>query len=135
MKTYKRVKYLKKHHADDFRGLEWLEKNRHLFIGEAYGPMYLYLNAGIEFVRNSIDERDLLAFICESRDDFETLVIQLREKRNLRISVVSALPIKSENVSQQPAESKISGPRIIVDFLQKVTRDEMTCGKPEKFLE
>jgi chromosome segregation ATPase len=126
---------LEQYHEDCYRGLKWLEKNRNLFRGEVYGPMFLYLNVddsqNAKFVEQSIAQRDLIAFMCELREDTNTLIKELREKLNLRISVVVALSDASSYDTRAPypienlkslgfrcyVDSLISGPPIVVNYL------------------
>ncbi len=130
-----KMQLLERYYPDCWKGLKWLDQNRHLFVGEVYGPMFLYVNVVradyAKYAESSIHQRDLTAFICERREDTNTLLKECREKLDLRISVVSAVRISDED-ELRPFMSidelrrygfhsfvseLIDGPRIIVEYL------------------
>lgn len=128
-------KVLERNYEDSVAGLNWLEQNRHLFRGEVYGPMFLYVNVNdsnnAKYLENCVSNRDLIAFICEYREDANTLLKECKEKLKLRINVVSAVqnvtqddlrpPIPIEQLRQFGFHSFVSefiqGPEIITNFL------------------
>lgn len=130
-----KMKMLQQHFEDSYKGLLWLEENRNLFSGQVYGPMFLYLNvpdsSKAKYVEMCIGVKDLIAFMCEQRNDTTILVKELREKQKLRISVVSAVqnvtehdlhpPFPIESIQKYGFEAFvkdfIEGPDIIIQYL------------------
>lgn len=145
-------KLLERHYADSVTGLDWLEKNRHLFRGEVFGPMLLYVNVNdsnnAKYIENCVSNRDLIAFICEYREDTNTLLRECKEKLNLRINVVSAVqnvtsshlepPTPIEQIKQFGFHSYVShflqGPEIITNYLILTSRlNEVPVGNEYTF--
>ena len=54
-----KLKILEELHEDSLKGVKWLNDNRHVFMGEVYDPMFLYLNVEddrfAKYVEASID--------------------------------------------------------------------------------
>lgn len=131
-----KLRLLQYYSPDAAKGVEWLTRNQECFRGEVYGPMFLYLNVNetqnARYVEMCAANRDLVAFICEYREDSDKLLAELQERQRLKINVVSAVNLRREQLrSRYPIEELrqfgfhsyvidfIEGPDIIVTYLSK----------------
>ncbi|XP_044593423.1 structural maintenance of chromosomes protein 5 [Cotesia glomerata] len=87
--------------SDTFEGVQWLRRNTDKFQGKIFEPMILTLQVDhpdhAKYVERVIPQRDLIAFVCESKDDMNSLLTYLREERKLVINAVHSDPNKNYN--------------------------------------
>lgn len=90
-----KMKLLERTYRDAYQGVQWVNENRSRFRGQVYGPMFLHLTVddvnNAKYVENCISNRDLIAFMCEYKEDTTTLLVELNERKHLKINVVSAI--------------------------------------------
>ncbi|XP_063976155.1 structural maintenance of chromosomes protein 5 isoform X3 [Diachasmimorpha longicaudata] len=88
----KRLEILRHASKDAHSGVMWLRENTHLFKKHVWEPMLLYIqvkdNSYSKFFENTIPHRDLIAFVCEDKDDMSLLLTHLRTRMKLRVNVV-----------------------------------------------
>lgn len=84
---------------DVYTAVIWLRENKDKFEGKIYGPMILELSVkkmeDAIYIENTVSNRDLYGFTCESRNDMNLLVKLLVEQKNLKISVLNSPPAES----------------------------------------
>ncbi|XP_014296663.2 structural maintenance of chromosomes protein 5 [Microplitis demolitor] len=94
----KRMDVLRNISNDAYEGVKWLRSNLDKFRGKIHEPMLLTLqldhNDHAKYVERVIAQRDLLAFVCENKDDMNLLLKYLREDRKLIINAVHSDPNK-----------------------------------------
>ncbi|KAG7521029.1 structural maintenance of chromosomes protein 5 [Solea senegalensis] len=95
-------------HRDTHTALQWLRRNRNLFVGNVYEPIMLMINVKdprfAKYVENHIPFRDLRAFVFQRKDDMEKFMTEVRDGMNLKVNSISA-PEKS--CSQQQSSRNI----------------------------
>ncbi|XP_040009669.1 structural maintenance of chromosomes protein 5 [Xiphias gladius] len=81
-------------HRDTHTALQWLRQNRHLFKGNVHEPMMLVINVRdhhfAKYVENHIPFHDLRAFVFQRKDDMESFMAEVRDKKNLKVNSISA---------------------------------------------
>ena len=79
---------LERENPDAYKGVKWLNDNRHLFKAPIHEPIMLSLDvkdkALARYVETHIGKADLEGFVCENPDDVNKLTKQLRETMRLR---------------------------------------------------
>lgn len=129
-----KMSILERSYPDSYKALRWIQENRNMFRGRIYGPIFVDLTvddvSNAKYVEMCVGNRDLLAFLCENKEDTNTLLIELTERMHLKINVVTAPDASIEDVvSKRPIEQIkqygfhsyvfdfISGPDPILTFL------------------
>ncbi|XP_011505579.1 PREDICTED: structural maintenance of chromosomes protein 5 [Ceratosolen solmsi marchali] len=94
----KRLELLQKLSSDAYKGILWLRSNKHLFSKPVHEPMLLHINLKdakySKYFENIIPQRDLIAFICEDKNDMNLLVKYLLDQQKLKINIVHSDPDK-----------------------------------------
>ncbi|KAL5289103.1 SMC5 family protein [Megaselia abdita] len=125
---------IKDSNPDVYKAVNWLRDNQDRFEGKVYNPLILELNIpdikNAVYVENTVSNRDLYGFICESRNDMNLMVRLLVEEQNLKISCLNSPP--AESCQYKPTTpiqefrawgfqdyllNLVSGPPAILNFL------------------
>lgn len=101
----KRLEVLRRRSEDAFKAVQWLERNRDKFSSNVYDPMLLNINVSnkdyAKYIENVIPQRDLIAFVCEDKEDMNRLVQYLRKEQKLVVNVLHSDPNKNVNMNPQ----------------------------------
>ncbi|XP_053173495.1 structural maintenance of chromosomes protein 5 [Scomber japonicus] len=85
---------LRGRHRDTHTALQWLRQNKHMFEGNVHEPMMLVINVKdpryAKYVENHISFHDLRAFVFQKKEDMEKFMVEVRDKKNLRVNSISA---------------------------------------------
>ncbi|XP_042873152.1 structural maintenance of chromosomes protein 5-like [Penaeus japonicus] len=94
--TRQRLELLHKINGDAYRAAKWLETNADKFSAPVYPPMCTQLNIKdpkyAKYVEDRVNNQDLVAFVCESKDDMN-LFKELMDKQKMRVNVVHSAPV------------------------------------------
>lgn len=75
-----------------YRSVLWLRENRQLFAGRVYEPMVLELNVkdsrNAKYIEACVNQRDLIAFTCELKEDMELMHQKLRTEQRLNVNLI-----------------------------------------------
>ncbi|KAK2582225.1 hypothetical protein KPH14_004573 [Odynerus spinipes] len=100
----KRMELLRQRSPDAYRGVLWLRENQDKFMGKIYEPMLTLINVKeisySKYLERIIPLRDLVAFVCEHKQDMNLLTKCLREQQKLQVNIVHSDPQKK--VYMQP---------------------------------
>lgn len=90
---------IRESNPDVYTAVNWLRENQDRFEGKIYNPILLELKVpnmqDAVYIENTVSNRDLYGFICESRNDMNLLVKLLVEEKNLKISCLNSPPADS----------------------------------------
>ncbi|XP_063852598.1 LOW QUALITY PROTEIN: structural maintenance of chromosomes protein 5-like [Scylla paramamosain] len=93
--TGQRMQMLRSYNKDAFRATQWLQNNRDSFNGLIYPPICALLNVKNQqyacYVENRIMERDLVAFVCEDKDDVNRLKDEM-DRLKMCVNIVYSNP-------------------------------------------
>lgn len=96
---------------DAYKGVLWLRENKDLFSHTIHEPMLLNINVKdakySKYFENIIPFRDLLAFVCEDKQDMNLLMKHLRDQQRLKINAVHSDPNKEVCMSSEIPLSQI----------------------------
>ncbi|XP_051807111.1 structural maintenance of chromosomes protein 5 [Acanthochromis polyacanthus] len=85
---------LRGRHKDTHAALQWLRKNKQVFVGNVHEPMMLVINVRdpkfAKYVENHISFHDLRAFVFQRKDDMEKFMTEVRDKMNLKVNSICA---------------------------------------------
>ncbi|XP_045610449.2 structural maintenance of chromosomes protein 5 isoform X1 [Procambarus clarkii] len=85
-----RLELLSRRNRDAYNAMKWLEENRDKFAATVHAPMCTLLNMKYtkyaKYVENRISENDLVAFVCEDKNDLN-LFKETMDKHRPKISV------------------------------------------------
>ncbi|XP_068188247.1 structural maintenance of chromosomes protein 5 [Antennarius striatus] len=99
---------LRGRHKDTHIALQWLRKNKQLFVGNVCEPMMLVINVKdhrfAKYVENHISFHDLRAFVFQRKDDMEKFMTEVRDNMNLKVNSISA---PEESCSRRPPSRNI----------------------------
>ncbi|XP_011310907.1 structural maintenance of chromosomes protein 5 [Fopius arisanus] len=88
----KRMELLMRRSKDAHAGVIWLRQNQHLFRKRVWEPMMLHIHVKdskySKFFENIIAWKDLVAFVCEDKDDMGLLLNHLRTRQKLKVNAV-----------------------------------------------
>lgn len=90
-----RMRQLRDVHQDAFKAALWVEQNRAKFREPVYLPMMVELDVNPTYARyaeNAIGFQDMVAIVCESKEDMKDIVDCCRKQQNLKINVLHADP-------------------------------------------
>nr|XP_054756327.1 structural maintenance of chromosomes protein 5-like [Lytechinus pictus] len=104
-----RLRTLQGKSPDTYNAVLWLRSNPDKFKKTIHEPIALVLNIAnkdhAKFIERAIPFQDMLAFVCEDAEDQERFINEIRERQNLRVSVVKSPAEPSENyVSPRPIQ-------------------------------
>lgn len=109
----KRLNTLKEYSHDAYRGVMWLREHKNQFSAPIHEPMILNINmedaAYKKYLEHIIPVRDLVAFICESKEDMNLLLRSLRDECKLQVNVAHSDPNRAINLE----------PNIPIDSIRK----------------
>ena len=88
-----KMKYLKTVDMEAYRAYEWIKENRDRFKRFVYGPImnevsFTHDNA-CKWFENTISRDIMLSFVTQCTEDYDFLIREVREKKNIRISVIN----------------------------------------------
>lgn len=90
------MELLKQRSPDAYRGVLWLRENQDKFRGKIYEPMLTLINVKdvtySKYLERIIPLRDLIAFVCENKEDMNLLTKCLRDQQKLQVNVVHSDP-------------------------------------------
>nr|XP_027207955.1 structural maintenance of chromosomes protein 5-like [Penaeus vannamei] len=90
-----RLELLNKTNAEAYRAAKWLESNADKFSAPVYPPLCTQLNIKdpkyAKYVEDRVSYQDLVAFVCESKEDMN-LFKELMDKQKMRVNVVHSSP-------------------------------------------
>jgi hypothetical protein len=142
----KRLELLQKLSCDAYKGILWLRSNKNLFSKLIHEPMLLHINLKdakySKYFENIIPQRDLVAFICEDKNDMNLLVKYLLDQQKLKINIIHSDPNKDlsylshiplHNIKKYGFEhyliSLIDAPNTILNYLISMYRiNEIPIG-------
>ncbi len=82
------------------KAYEWLTHNENKFNGKIYPPIMTQINMKrtewAKYVESAVSKNDLMAFICEDREDLKLFTELINKELNIRVNVVMA-PNENEN--------------------------------------
>jgi structural maintenance of chromosomes protein 5 len=88
----RRLEFLQHHHEDTYKAVLWLRNNQHEFKGKVYEPMMMELNVRdtnhVKYLENAVNNRDLIAFTCECKEDMAVFMQKIRTEQRLNANVV-----------------------------------------------
>ncbi|XP_034233676.1 structural maintenance of chromosomes protein 5 [Thrips palmi] len=90
-----RLRQLNEFSPDAYQAALWVEKNRGQFRAPVYLPMMVELDVNPTYARyaeNAIGQADLIAFVCENKEDMKDIVDVCRKQKKLRVNVLHADP-------------------------------------------
>ncbi|KAJ8670552.1 hypothetical protein QAD02_001811 [Eretmocerus hayati] len=92
----KRLEVLRRIAPDAYKGVIWLRSNKHEFSKPVHEPILLHINITnpqySKYFESIINQQDLVAFVCEDKNDMNKLIRVLRQQQQLRINVVHSDP-------------------------------------------
>ncbi|KAB7497990.1 Structural maintenance of chromosomes protein 5 [Armadillidium nasatum] len=94
----KKLQILQSRNRSAFLAAEWLLNNRDksgLFKGVVHEPLFFLLECGdldSKYVENVISNQDLIAFVCEEKDDVRTLKLEAN-KHKWAINILYSPPV------------------------------------------
>ncbi|KAL7636368.1 UNVERIFIED_CONTAM: hypothetical protein RMT77_013143 [Armadillidium vulgare] len=94
----KKLQILQSRNRSAFLAAEWLLNNRDkpgLFKGVVHEPLFFMLECGdldSKYVENVISNQDLIAFVCEEKDDVRTLKLEAN-KHKWAINILYSPPV------------------------------------------
>ncbi|XP_015127454.1 structural maintenance of chromosomes protein 5 [Diachasma alloeum] len=107
----KRLDILMGASKDAYKGVMWLRENTHLFKKKVWEPMLLYIqvkdNRYSKYFENTISHRDLIAFVCEDKEDMGLLLSHLRTRMKLKVNVVHSDVFRPINMTPRISLSDI----------------------------
>ena len=87
-----RMGLLQNVHRHAYQAAQWIDQNRHLFEGQVFLPMIVELEVinphYAKYVENIIGFNDMIAIMCESKNDMKTVVDNCRKKKGLTVNVL-----------------------------------------------
>lgn len=90
----RRMQKLSQVDKEAFDAVQWLNNNKNKFKGHVYEPILLQINLknsdDAKFLEAIVSFRDLVAFVCESQEDQNLFLQEVREKQNLAVNVLYA---------------------------------------------
>lgn len=90
-----RFELLNKTNGDAYRAAKWLESNTDRFSARVHPPICTELNIKdpkcAKYVEDRISNQDLVAFVCESKEDMN-LFKELMDNQKMRVNVVHSSP-------------------------------------------
>lgn len=89
-----RLYLLQQKNAHAYQAVQWLRNNKDQFVGRVFEPMLLYINVPRDYAKyfeNHISFRDLVAFVCEEKEDMNRL-IRYASQQKLKINVLHSDP-------------------------------------------
>ncbi|XP_076240283.1 structural maintenance of chromosomes 5 isoform X2 [Calliopsis andreniformis] len=99
----KRLQLLKERSNDAYKAVQWLRGNRDKFAGTVHEPILLNINVKdasyAKYLENIIPFRDLVAFVCETKQDMNLLLQYLRDEQKLQVNAVHSDPTKHVSMS------------------------------------
>ncbi|XP_035736266.1 structural maintenance of chromosomes protein 5-like [Vespa mandarinia] len=94
----KRLELLRQRSLDTYKGVLWLRENKDKFREKIYEPMLTLINVKditySKYLERIIPHRDLIAFVCENKEDMNLLTKCLRDQQKLQVNVVHSDPNK-----------------------------------------
>ncbi|XP_078052832.1 structural maintenance of chromosomes 5 [Augochlora pura] len=100
----RRLQLLREKSSDTYRAVQWLKENRDKFTGKVYEPIFLNINVKdafyAKYLESVIPFRDLIAFVCESKQDMNLLLHYLRDEQKLQVNAAHSDPAK--HISMTP---------------------------------
>ncbi|XP_043597499.1 structural maintenance of chromosomes protein 5 [Bombus pyrosoma] len=100
----KRLQFLRERSVDTYKAVQWLRENRNKFSNMIHEPILLNINVKeasyAKYLENIFPFRDMIAFVCEDKQDMNMLLHYLRDEQNLQVNVVHSDPAK--DVSMNP---------------------------------
>ena len=100
----KRLQLLRERSSDTYKAVQWLRGNHEKFSGKVHEPILLNINVKdasyAKYLENVIAFRDLVAFVCENKQDMNLLLQYLRDEQHLQVNAVHSDPTK--HVSMEP---------------------------------
>ncbi|XP_043259904.1 structural maintenance of chromosomes protein 5 isoform X1 [Colletes gigas] len=94
----KRLELLRRRSIDTYKAVHWLRENQDKFSGVVHEPILLNINVKnasyAMYLENVIAFRDLIAFVCENKQDMNILLHHLRDKQKLQVNAVHSDPTK-----------------------------------------
>lgn len=119
---HRRMEYLEKYHPDTFKAVEWLRRNKHLFIDEIIEPAILSLkikdNRYIKEVETFLSFQILSSFICKNKEDFEKFVKILKEEKKLGINVLEKFKDKKRNILSKEELKSLGFDVMLIDLIE-----------------
>lgn len=90
----RRLDKLRELNLNAAKAYEWLSQNKNRFKANIYPPIMTQINMKridwSKYVESAISKNDLIAFICEDRDDLKLFTQLLQQELNIRVNVVLA---------------------------------------------
>ncbi|XP_050732110.1 structural maintenance of chromosomes protein 5-like [Eriocheir sinensis] len=90
-----RMELLKNRNPDVYRAAKWVEKNREMFKGRVHPPLFSLLDISApeyaRYIENRVQHRDLVAFVCEDKEDVNRLKAEMDALR-LRVNIIYSNP-------------------------------------------
>ncbi|XP_033330198.2 structural maintenance of chromosomes 5 isoform X2 [Megalopta genalis] len=100
----RRLQLLRERSIDTYKAVQWLRENRDKFSGTVYEPIFLNINVNNAFYTKYLEFiipfRDLIAFVCEDKQDMNLLLHYLRDEQKLQVNAAHSDPAK--HVSMTP---------------------------------
>ncbi|XP_053989694.1 LOW QUALITY PROTEIN: structural maintenance of chromosomes protein 5 [Hylaeus volcanicus] len=94
----KRLQLLREKSMDTYRAVEWLRENHDKFSGIVHEPILLNINVKdvqyAKYLENIIAFRELIAFVCENKQDMNMLLHHLRDVQKLQVNVIHSDPTR-----------------------------------------
>lgn len=90
-----RLRHLNEINSDAYQAARWVEANRAQFRKPVYLPMMVELDVNptyAKYAENAIGYQDIVAIVCESKEDMKDIVDNCRKRQNLKINVLHADP-------------------------------------------
>ncbi|KAJ1526232.1 hypothetical protein ONE63_009389 [Megalurothrips usitatus] len=88
-----RMRALQECNQNAFRAAKWVDENRHRFEKPVYLPMIVELDIVPQFAKyaeTAIGYNDLIAIVCESKNDMQIVIDEVRTKMNVSVNVLQA---------------------------------------------
>ncbi|XP_071035184.1 structural maintenance of chromosomes protein 5 [Parasteatoda tepidariorum] len=119
----KRLEFLKQRFKDAYEGVIWLQQNYNRFRAKVHPPILTLLKIENEdnckYIENLISQRDLVAFVCEDKEDNKLLTQILRVQKKLNVNIVMA-PDKPLDCYRAPPLTKQFRQMGILCFLREI---------------
>ncbi|XP_076169145.1 structural maintenance of chromosomes 5 isoform X2 [Ptiloglossa arizonensis] len=100
----KRLQLLREKSFDTYKAVQWLRENHGKFSGIVHEPILLNINVKdvsyAKYLENILAFRDLIAFVCENKQDMNLLLHYLRDQQKLQVNAVHTDP--TQLVSMAP---------------------------------
>ncbi|KAF9299963.1 Structural maintenance of chromosomes protein 5 [Mortierella antarctica] len=105
----RRLEQLRETESDVYDAVVWLRQNRAMFQKHVFEPVCLEINIKnmkyVDAIENVLNSQ-LKTFVCQTREDYNTLTREVLDKLKLRVNIIAPRPSELDLGSYRPPASK-----------------------------